>query len=88
MSDERDQRNVLERFLGIFTEVRAGEGGLTLAMAFLVFLLLAAYYLMRPVRQALILQAGRRRGPSLPLCGHDRAALLLGPGLRQTGLAL
>ncbi len=58
MNDQRDQRNVLERFLGIFTEVRAGEGGLTLAMALLVFLLLAAYYLMRPVRQALILQQG------------------------------
>ncbi len=58
MSEQRDQRNVLERFLGIFTEVRAGEGGLTLAMSFLVFLLLAAYYLMRPVRKGLILQEG------------------------------
>lgn len=48
----------MERFLGIFTEVHAGEGGITLAMAFLVFLLLAAYYLMRPVREALILQQG------------------------------
>ena len=58
MSEQRDQRNVLERFLGIFTEVRAGEGGLTLAMASLVLLLLAAYYLMRPVRKGLILQEG------------------------------
>ena len=57
MSDERDQRNPLERFLGIFTEVRAGEGGLALAMSFLVFLLLTAYYLIKPVREALILQA-------------------------------
>jgi len=38
--------------------VRAGEGGLTLAMAFLVFLLLTAYYLIKPVREALILQEG------------------------------
>ncbi len=58
MSHEREQRSLLERFLGIFTEVRAGEGGLTLAMALLVFLLLAAYYLIRPVRDALILQQG------------------------------
>ncbi|TNF77802.1 MAG: hypothetical protein EP299_04255, partial [Acidobacteria bacterium] len=58
VSEKSDQRNILERFLGIFTEVRAGEGGLTLAMAFLIFLLLAAYYLMRPVREALILQQG------------------------------
>ena len=52
MNDQRDQRNLLERFLGIFTEVRAGEGYLTVAMAFLVFLLLAAYYLIRPARAA------------------------------------
>lgn len=58
MSNDRSQRSPLERFLGIFTEVRAGEGGLTLAMAFLVFLLLTSYYLMRPVRKALILQEG------------------------------
>jgi AAA family ATP:ADP antiporter len=58
VSEHSDRRNPLERFLGIFTEVRAGEGGLTLAMSFLVFLLLAAYYLMRPVREALILQQG------------------------------
>lgn len=58
MSDARDQRSLLDRFLGIFTEVRAGEGGLALAMTSLVFLLLTAYYMMRPVRKALILQEG------------------------------
>ena len=59
MSNSRDdQRSLLERLLGVFTEVRAGEGGLTLAMAFLVFLLLTAYYLIKPVREALILQQG------------------------------
>ncbi len=58
MNQDRAQRSLLERFLGIFTEVRPGEGGLTLAMAFLVFLLLTAYYLIKPVREALILQEG------------------------------
>ena len=58
MSEERDRRSLLERLLGIFTEVRAGEGPLVLAMAFLVFLLLTAYYLIKPVREALILQQG------------------------------
>ncbi len=58
LSAERSRRNLLERVLGIFTEVRAGEGGLTLAMGFLVFLLLTAYYLIKPVREALILQEG------------------------------
>ncbi|MFQ5349652.1 MAG: Npt1/Npt2 family nucleotide transporter, partial [Thermoanaerobaculia bacterium] len=58
MSERSDQRSLLERLLGVFTEVRAGEGGITLAMAFLVFLLFTAYYLIKPVREALILQQG------------------------------
>ena len=58
MHGRSDQRSIVERLLGIFTEVRAGEGGITVAMAFLVFLLLTAYYLIKPVREALILQQG------------------------------
>lgn len=58
MSDEPKQRNLLDRFLGIFTEVHAGEGYLALAMAFLVFLIMASSYVIKPVRDALMLQAG------------------------------
>ena len=58
MQSQSDKRSLLERLLGVFTDVRAGEGGLTLAMALLVFLLLTAYYLIKPVREALILQQG------------------------------
>lgn len=58
MNGKSNQRNILERLLGVFTEVRGGEGGITLAMASLVFLLLTAYYLIKPVREALILQQG------------------------------
>jgi len=54
--DSHDRRNWLERLLCLFTEVRAGEGYLTLAIASLAFLLLTAYYLIRPVREALILE--------------------------------
>ncbi len=53
-----NQRSLLERLLGVFTEVRAGEGGITLAMALLGFLLMTSYYLIKPVRDALILQQG------------------------------
>lgn len=45
----------LERFLGIFTEVRAGEGITALLLTLDVFVLLTAYYLIKPVREALIL---------------------------------
>ena len=52
------EKSALERFLNLFTEVRAGEGPLTLLMAFNIFLLLTSYYLIKPVRDALILAEG------------------------------
>jgi AAA family ATP:ADP antiporter len=51
-------RTALERFLGIFTEVRAGEGTTSLLLALNVFLILMAYYVLKPVREALILGEG------------------------------
>jgi AAA family ATP:ADP antiporter len=52
------KKSALERFLNLFTEVRGGEGPLTLLMAFNIFLLLTSYYLIKPVRDALILAEG------------------------------
>jgi len=48
-------RRPLERFLCLFAEVRDGEGLQLLLLAFNVFLILTAYYVMKPVREALIL---------------------------------
>jgi ATP:ADP antiporter, AAA family len=48
--------SLLERVLGIVTEVRAGEGLTALLLATALFLLLMAYYIIKPVREALILQ--------------------------------
>ena len=45
----------LDRFLRLFADVRAGEGGQVLLLALNVFLILTAYYVMKPVREALIL---------------------------------
>jgi ATP:ADP antiporter, AAA family len=53
-----DERTRMERFLGAFTEVRAGEGTTALLLALNVFLLLMAYYVLKPVREALILGEG------------------------------
>ena len=58
MNEAASRRSPLERFLGLFTEVHAGEGPITLLMAFNVFLLLTSYYLIKPVREALILSGG------------------------------
>jgi AAA family ATP:ADP antiporter len=45
----------LERALSVVTEVRAGEGATALILTLDVFLLLTAYYVIKPVREALIL---------------------------------
>jgi AAA family ATP:ADP antiporter len=50
-----DERSTLERALGIVTEVKAGEGITALLLTLNVFLLLSAYYLIKPVREGLIL---------------------------------
>ena len=44
----------LDRLLGVFTEVKAGESGSAILLTFNVFLLLTSYYIIKPVRDALI----------------------------------
>ena len=51
---DRKSLSPLERFLCLFTDVRAGEGGTALAMFANVFLILCAYYLMKPLREGWI----------------------------------
>lgn len=46
------------RWLSVFTEVREGEGAGALLLAANVFCLLASYYLLKTVREALILSEG------------------------------
>ncbi|HET6603553.1 MAG TPA: hypothetical protein VFG21_04965 [Xanthomonadaceae bacterium] len=50
--------SAFERLLQLFTPVRPGEGRAVFLMLAQVFLLLLAYYLVRPVREALILAEG------------------------------
>jgi len=52
------RRGPLERALGLFTDVRAGEAPTALLLMINVFLLFTAYYLIKPVREALILEGG------------------------------
>ncbi len=56
-SSDRDP-SALERALGLITEVRAGEGVTALLLTANIFLLLMAYYIIKPVREALILEIG------------------------------
>jgi ATP:ADP antiporter, AAA family len=51
--DEHGQRSAFERFLGIFAEVRGGEGINAVLMFLNIFLILAAYYILKTVREGL-----------------------------------
>ena len=55
---ESNHRSSLDRFLGIFADVHSGEGLTALLLALNVFLILMAYYILKPVREALILGEG------------------------------
>jgi AAA family ATP:ADP antiporter len=46
---------VLDRALGVFSEVRAGEGGRALLMLANIFLVLVSYYIIKTVREPLVL---------------------------------
>jgi AAA family ATP:ADP antiporter len=49
------RKTPLDRLLGLAADVRAGEGGTALLLALNGFLVLAAYYCIRPLRSALLL---------------------------------
>jgi len=54
MSDTA-QPSALDRFLRLFTDVRAGEGATALLLSGNIFVLLTCYSILKPVREALIL---------------------------------
>ena len=52
------RKSPLDRLLSLFTEVRSGEGLSALLLAANVFVLLASYYVLKTVREPLILTLG------------------------------
>ena len=74
--DSKGSRSPVERFLGLFADVHGGEGATVLLLALNVFLLLLAYYIIKPVREALILAGGGAEIKSYAAAGQ--AILLLG----------
>ena len=61
--------------LALFGDVRSGEGATTALLALNAFLLLAAYYLIKPLRESLIVG---KAGPALKsYCSAAQAMLLL-----------
>jgi AAA family ATP:ADP antiporter len=70
------QKSWVDRSLSIFTEVRAGEGGTALLLAANLFCLFALYYVLKPVRESLILSESGAVVKSYAAAGQ--AMLLLG----------
>src|SRR5262245_52857051 len=57
--DSRQERHgVLEKVLSPFTVLRPGEGKDALLLTLAIFLVLTAYYILKVVREPLILSAG------------------------------
>jgi AAA family ATP:ADP antiporter len=68
-----------DRILGVFTDVREGESTSALLLALNVFLLLWAYYVIKPVREALILSGGGAEVKSYTAAGQAILLLALVP---------
>ena len=66
----------LDRFLNLLTEVKSGEGLTAVLLMLNVFLILTSYYIIKPVREALILAGGGAEVKSYASAGQ--ALLLLG----------
>ena len=81
MSDSRRtaQAGRLDRLLSPFADVRDGEGRGALLLALNAFLLLAAYYVIKPVREALILTGGGAEVKSYSSAGQALLLLFLIP---------
>lgn len=57
-SESQQDMNLLERLLRVFGDVRAGEGRTALLMGLNIFVVLVAYYVIKTVREPLILTTG------------------------------
>lgn len=55
MTNGTDSPGVLHRVLRLFTVIHPGEATTAILLTFNIYLLLAAYYIIKPVREALIL---------------------------------
>src|ERR1044071_8833085 len=72
-------KSAVERMLSAFGEVRSGEGAIVLLLTLNVFLLLTSYYLLKVVREPLILLGGAfgLKGATLKAAAAAGPALLL-----------
>lgn len=75
MENDNQPVGLVDRFLRLFGDVRAGEGAAVLLMLFNLLLMLVAYYIIKVVREPLILNTPN--GPELKAYGAAGQALTL-----------
>ncbi len=73
------KKGKLEGLLGLFAEIKAGEGLTAILLALNVYLLLTTYYIVKPVREALILAGGGAELKSYTSAGQALLLLLAVP---------
>ena len=73
------RKTALDMSLGAFADVRTGEGVTALLLTLNVFLLLTTYYIIKPVREALILAGGGAELKAYTSAGQAALLLLLVP---------
>jgi AAA family ATP:ADP antiporter len=78
VSDQPTRRAGYEKFLGLFAEVKAGEGRNALILTVAVFLILCSYYIMKVAREPLILTGG--------VFGLEKATLAAAANVAQSFL--
>lgn len=79
MTTTGGQKNPLERSLSLFSVVEAGEGATALLLTLNVFLLLGAYYILKVVRDTLILAESGAEVASYSSAGQALLMLLFVP---------
>jgi ATP:ADP antiporter, AAA family len=73
------KRQFTDRLLSLFTEVHSGEGIGALLLAANVFLLLEAYYILKTVREALVLSEGGAEAKAYSSAAQAALLLLIIP---------
>lgn len=73
------RKNWLEKFLSIFADVRPGEGSITIVLTLNLAIVLGSYYLLKTVREALILVEGGAEVKSYSAAAQAILLLLLVP---------
>jgi AAA family ATP:ADP antiporter len=74
-----ERASPLDRALRLFADVHAGEGSTVLLLALNVFLLFCSYYVIKPIREALILSGGGAEVKSYAAAGQAVLLLILVP---------